>query len=232
MSRPVVAFFDADETLIAMKSPFSLLRYRLRQQGDADGSGYERLVGPLRTMAATASTPVEVVAKFYELFAGVPWQELLAQGQQWYGDLRRVGLPLIQAPLARLRAHQAAGHTVVVISGSWLATLGPLAVDLGIDEVFCTEPELDDGGRLTGRIARPMFGPTKTEAVRDALAMFGADPADCFAYADDPGDLPMLRMVGRPTVVGAHPRMTDLAAERGWPVLAATLPAGTCRQPV
>ena len=60
--RPVVAFFDVDETLVAMKSPFSLLRHRLRRQGDTDGYGYERAVAPLRRLAAVGLTPVEVVS--------------------------------------------------------------------------------------------------------------------------------------------------------------------------
>jgi HAD superfamily hydrolase (TIGR01490 family) len=231
-NRPVVAFFDADETLIAMKSPFSLLRYRLRQQGDEDGAAYERAVEPLRRLAGMGIAPVEVVAKFYELFAGVPWDELLAHGREWYSHLRAQGAPFIEPAVARLRRHQAAGHATVVISGAWYASLGPIAEDLGVDMVLCSEPGLDGHGRLTGEIRRAMFGPAKADAVQEALDKYGADPADCYAYADDPGDLPMLRLVGRPVVVGAHPAMAALAAEHGWPTLPATLVAGTRRQAV
>ena len=231
-NRPVVAFFDADETLIAMKSPFSLLRYRLRQQGDDDGVAYEHVVEPLRRLAASGTTPVEVVAKFYELFRGTPWDELLEQGRRWYADLRRQGAPFIEPAIARLRRHQAAGHTTVVISGAWYASLGPITEELGIDMVLCSEPGVDSRGVMTGELRRGMFGPAKAEAVWEALAKYGADPADCYAYADDPGDLPMLRLAGHPVVVGAHPRMTALAAENGWPTLPATLVTGTRRQPV
>jgi HAD superfamily hydrolase (TIGR01490 family) len=230
--RPVVAFFDVDETLVAMKSPFSLLRYRLRQQGDADGSTYERMVAPLRGLAAAGGAPVEVASKFYEYFAGVAWGELLAQGREWYAELRGCGVPFIGAALTQLRRHQAAGHAVVAVSGSWSASLGPIAEDLGIDMTLCSEPAVDDHGRLTGGIRRAMFGPAKVEAVNRALARYGANPADCYAYADDPGDLAMLRLVGHPATIGDHPAMTALAAEQGWPVYPATVVAGSCRQPV
>jgi HAD superfamily hydrolase (TIGR01490 family) len=230
--RTVVAFFDVDETLVAMKSPFSLLRHRLRQQGDEDGSRYERAVAPLRELAAGGGAPVEVVAKFYELFAEVPCDELLAQGREWYAELRGRGVPFIEATVAQLRRHQAAGHVTAAISGAWPASLGPVAEDLGIDEVLCSEPGIDERGRLTGEIRRAMFGPAKAEAVRATLAKYGADPADCYAYADDPGDLPMLRLVGHPAVIGDHPGMTALAEEQGWPVFPGTVAEGTRRQPV
>jgi len=228
--RPVVAFFDADETLIAMKTPFSLLKWRLRRQGDITGARYEQLVEPLRRLASTGVAPVEVVSRFYELHAGMLWDDLVAEGRTWYAELRRQGAPFIEPVVARLRRHQQAGHHTVVISGSWAATLHPVTDDLGIDLVLCTEPDLDAQGRLTGAIRHAMFGPAKADAVREALARFGADPADCYAYGDDPGDLTMLGMVGHPTVVGSHPRMTGHAAERGWPALPAVLAAGTHRQ--
>ncbi|MFG2121831.1 HAD family hydrolase [Streptomyces sp. NPDC048710] len=230
--RPVVAFFDADETLIAMKTPFSLLRYRLRQQGDVSGAEYERQVEPLRRLAKLGVTPVEVVSKFYELFAGVPWQELRADARNWYAELRAQGCPFIEPVVARLRRHQAAGHHTVVISGSWPATLYPITEDLGIDLVLCTEPDIDAQGRMTGAIRHAMFGPAKGDAMQEALAKFGADPADCHAYGDDPGDLTMLRRVGHPTVVGDHPAMLRTATDEGWEVLPARLAAGTRRQPV
>ncbi|QJS11017.1 HAD-IB family hydrolase [Streptomyces argyrophyllae] len=230
--RPVVAFFDADETLIAMKTPFSLLRWRLRRQGDITGAAYERAVEPLRRLASMGVTPVEVVSKFYELHAGIPWGDVVAEARAWYADLREHGAPFIEPTVARLRRHQQAGHRTVVISGSWPATLHPITDDLGIDLVLCTEPDLDADGRMTGAIRHAMFGPAKADAVREALAKFGADPADCYAYGDDPGDLTMLGMVGHPTVVGANPRMTEHAAQHGWPTLPATLAAGTRRQHV
>ncbi|MFD4258439.1 HAD family hydrolase, partial [Streptomyces sp. NPDC058534] len=230
-SRPVVAFFDADETLIAMKTPFSLLRHRMKREGDVTGAAYERLVEPLRRLAATGVTPVEVVSRFYELYAGVPWDDVVSEAREWYAHLRERGAPFIEPTIARLRRHQEAGHHTVVISGSWPATLHPITDDLGVDLVLCTEPELDADRRMTGAIRHAMFGPAKADAVREALAKFGADPADCHAYGDDPGDLTMLSMVGHPAVVGANPRMAAHAAEKGWPVVAGPRRAGATRPP-
>lgn len=227
-----VAFFDVDETLVAMKSPFAMLRHRLREQGDLDGSAYRATADPIRRFAAQGGAPAEASAMFYRALAGVPWSELLSQGRDWYRELRGRGIPFVEATLRELRHHQSQGHLTVAVSGAWPASLRPMAEDLGIDLVLCTEPEVDEAGLLTGRIARPMFGPAKGAAVRDVLAAQGAVAGECFAYADDPSDLDMLRLVGRPTIVGDHPVLAGMAAEYGWRVLSDALVPGTERIPV
>ncbi|MEV5383814.1 HAD-IB family hydrolase [Streptomyces sp. NPDC052721] len=231
-SPPVVAFFDVDETLVAMKSPFALLRHRLREQGDLDGSRYRAEVRPMLEFAARGGEPAEVSAMFYRSLAGVPWSELQSQGRVWYTQLRGQGVPFVEATLRELRHHQRQGHVTVAVSGAWSASLRPMAEDLGVDQVLCTEPEVDEAGLLTGRIARAMFGPAKGAAVRTVLAAQGAVAEQCFAYADDPSDLDMLRLVGRPTIVGSHPVLAAVAAEQGWRVLPNALVPGTERIPV
>lgn len=228
-----VAFFDVDETLVAMKSPFALLRHRLREQGDLDGSVYRSKVVPIREFAAGGGAPAEASAMFYRAVAGVRWSELMSQGRAWYAELRdRREIPFLAAPVRELSRHQSQGHFTVAVSGAWPATLLPMAEDLGIDLVLCSEPEVDENGLLTGRIARAMFGPAKAAAVRAVIAERGVAAADCFAYADDPSDLDMLRLVGRPTVVGDHPVLAGVAAERGWRMLPNTLVSGANRIPV
>lgn len=225
--RNVIAFFDADETLVAMKSPFALLRYHLSRQGD-DGTEYERLVAPLRLHARQGGAPAEVSAMYYRILAGLPLSRLIGEGHEWYSDLRRTGVPFVAGALEALRRHQEAGHVIAVISGAWRASLGPITDDLGVDVVLCTEPVVDPAGRLTGEVARAMFGPAKAVAVREVLDAYRADAEECHAYADDPGDLPMLSLVGHPTVVGGHPRMAELAERHGWPRIPGTVVTG-CR---
>ncbi|MFI0235767.1 HAD family hydrolase [Streptomyces sp. NPDC016845] len=227
-----VAFFDVDETLVAMKSPFALLRYRLREQGDRDGSAYRAKADPIRRFAAQGGAPAEASAMFYRALAGVPWSELLRQGRDWYRELHGRGVPFVEATLRALRHHQSRGHLTVAVSGAWPASLRPLADDLGFDQVLCTQPEVDRAGLLTGRIERAMFGPAKGAAVRAVLAAQGAAAGECFAYADDPSDLDMLRLVGRPAVVGDHPVLAGMAAEHGWQVLSGALVPGAERIPV
>jgi len=230
--RPVVAFFDADETLVAMKSPFALLRYHLASSGD-DGSAYERVVEPLRAFAAAGAPPAEVSARYYQALAGTALSELMAAGRAWFAELERQGrVPFIAAAVEAVRRHQRAGHAVAVISGSSPASLRPVTDALGIDIVRCTEPETDRAGVLTGGVAHLMFGAAKREAVRRLIAEHGAAAEDCHAYADDLGDLPMLESVGHPAVVGPAPGLLAVATRRGWPALSGDVVAGSAREPV
>lgn len=225
-SKPAVALFDADETLVCMKSLFELLRYHLAQRGRDD---YDQVVEPMRQFAAAGATARQVNAKYFELFAGVPLEEITEEGRQWFAKLSADGVPYVDATVRALRAHQEAGHPTVIVSGSWLPCLQPIADDLGIDRIFCTEPEVDASGVLTGGVRLAMFEEQKEIAARSAIAEYGAEGVDCFAYADDIGDLDLLRCVGNPTVIGGNAALLDVATAGGWPVLDNAPVAGTAR---
>ncbi|MFI6346714.1 HAD family hydrolase [Streptomyces sp. NPDC050560] len=227
-ARPVVAFFDADETLTAMKGLFELLRHHIAAS-DPEPASYDRRVEPLRRFAAAGGSAAEVNAKYFALLAGTPFDQVMAEGRDWFGKLRAGGVPYIDATVRALRAHQEAGHLTVVVSGSWLPCLQPVADDLGIDRVLCTRPETDAEGRLTGRVAHAMFGAHKAAAAFTTMAAHRAAPEDCYAYADDAGDLDLLGAVGNAAVVGENPAVLAVARERRWPELSAAPVAGTRR---
>src|SRR3954471_21438174 len=73
-----------------------------------------------------------------------------------------------------VRAHQARGHTVVLSSSALTIHAEPVARFLEINHVLCNRFELDEDGRLTGRIAKPVvWGRNKATAV------------ERFCYAND-----------------------------------------------
>jgi HAD superfamily hydrolase (TIGR01490 family) len=222
-----LAFFDVDETLIDTKSMFDFLRFRLAQRGD-DGSRYAEQVGRLHRAAAEGVPRDQINRAYYRLFAGVPWAELLADGTRWYEELLGRPQPFIAEGIAALRAHQAAGHTPVLVSGSFRACLDPVAEHLGVSTVLCTEPLLDAEGHLTGEVRRPMIGDNKRAAVLELMDDLGVRAADCFGYGDHVSDLAFLTEVGHPTVVGGNEELRVAAQTNGWPVLSAT----TCAAPV
>ncbi|MET7570694.1 HAD-IB family hydrolase [Streptomyces sp. NPDC005492] len=218
---PRAAFFDVDETLIGVKSMFDFLRFWILRNG-GDESDYEHAMATFRTMWSEGVPRPEVNRAYYRRFAGAPWTELLAAGQDWYDDYRRRPDAFVLASVDALRRHVTAGDTVVLVSGSFTGCLGPLARELRADVVLCSEPLADAEGRLTGEVRRPMIGDAKTDSVAETLARLGADAAECSGYGDHSSDLGMLRLLGRPHVVGGHdPVLADHAARLGWPVLPA-----------
>jgi HAD superfamily hydrolase (TIGR01490 family) len=221
-----IAFFDVDETLVDTKSMFDFLRFHLAACGD-DGSRYDEQAGALRRAAASGVPRSEINRAYYRLFTGAGWTDLRAAGERWYADLLTRPEPFLAEGLAALRFHQAAGHVVALVSGSFRVCLDPVAAHLGADVVLCTEPLLDAAGRLTGEVAVPMIGDHKRSAVLDLIAARGADPAACYGYGDHSSDLAFLAEVGNPTVIGGDPELTAVAEREGWPAR----PATTCAAP-
>ncbi|MFI5780229.1 HAD-IB family hydrolase [Nocardia sp. NPDC051570] len=118
-----------------------------------------------------------------------------------------------------IRAHEAAGHTIVLATCLTRFQVLPAATELGIDHVLYTPMAVRDGV-LTGHVdGKPLWRTGKAEAVRRFAATHGLDLPASYAYADAAPDLPLLDMTGHPTAVNPDPRVAMEATERGWPVL-------------
>ena len=100
----------------------------------------------------------------------------------------------------------------------------PIARDLGIEQLYCTELEVVQGV-ITGA-ATPCYGPGKKKAADVHMGFRAADLADAYFYTDSCEDLPLLEEVGRPVAVNAKASLSRVADARGWPQLTfETLPA-------
>jgi HAD superfamily hydrolase (TIGR01490 family) len=118
-----------------------------------------------------------------------------------------------------IRSHQAAGRKVFIVSTSPEEVVAPLARYLGVDEAIATRAELDEHGRYTGQIELYCYGPEKAVAIKAAAERDGIDLAASYAYSDSATDLPMLEIVGHPSVVNPDRELAKAAAARDWEVL-------------
>ncbi|GAA2623818.1 acyltransferase [Paractinoplanes durhamensis] len=118
-----------------------------------------------------------------------------------------------------VRCHLSMGHTVVVASSATRAQIAPVARDLGVPHVVCTELEEEDGV-LTGRSTTGVrCGTRKAEAVRAFARDHDVDLGRSYAYAGGPEDVAFLGSVGRPYALNPHPALRRAAGEFGWPEL-------------
>ena len=211
----VGAFFDFDGTLISGYSANAWYGERLRR--------FE--VGPAE-MARTLLAGFDMslrgadVTRFMEIavaaWAGRPADEIEALGerlfvQQIAGQLYPQSDPLI-------RAHRRAGHTIAVASSATPFQVAPLARELGIENLLCTEVEVVNG-LATGRLEGPvLWGTGKAEAVGAFAADRSLDLDRSYAYGNGEEDLLYLETVGRPRPLNADGGLTKLARERNWPV--------------
>jgi putative phosphoserine phosphatase / 1-acylglycerol-3-phosphate O-acyltransferase len=212
----VAAFFDFDGTLIQGYSAGALLAHRARN--------FE--LGPdefVRTMLAGFGGPLDEAA----------FKDLLSRGiRGWVGrtedDLMELGEQLFAQEIAGalfhgawrlVRAHQNRGHTVVIATSATRMQVQPMARELGIDDVLCTELETEHGV-LTGGIAgRPPWGEGKLAAVREFASRKRIPLKNCHAYANGDEDVPFLDAVGFPHSVNPGSVLARHASERGWHVV-------------
>jgi putative phosphoserine phosphatase/1-acylglycerol-3-phosphate O-acyltransferase len=121
---------------------------------------------------------------------------------------------------ALVRAHKRAGHTVAVVSSATRYQVEPVAADLGIEAVMCTELEVRDG-LFTGNVVRPTcYGEGKARAAKTFAAQQGLQLDESYFYTDSDEDISLLNLVGRPRPINPNRRLRAIAAKRGWPVRA------------
>ncbi|MFJ7149053.1 HAD family hydrolase [Streptomyces sp. NPDC100445] len=215
--RPVLAFFDVDETVLAEKSMVAFWEHWLARRPARPAAGAPR--SPTET---TATVDREALNRsYYRRYAGVTLAALEAGGRLWYDGYRRGDAAFVLPVVDAVATHRAEGHRIVLVSGSMRPLLAPLAEELGASAVACTELVAGADGVLTGEVHRPMIGRAKAEAAVRIMREHGADPGACFAYGDHESDLALLRAVGEPVVVGDSPVLNEEARRRGWPVVPA-----------
>jgi putative phosphoserine phosphatase/1-acylglycerol-3-phosphate O-acyltransferase len=212
----VAAFFDFDGTLIQGYSAGALIAHRARN--------FE--LGPdefVRTMRAALGGPLDEEAFKDLMLQGIRgWigrtdDELLELGEELFA--KEIAGALFHGTWRLVRAHQNKGHTVVIATSATRMQVQPMARELGIEHVLCTELETENGV-LTGGIAgRPPWGDGKASAVREFVKRQRIPLKNCHAYANGDEDAPFLDAVGCPHPVNPGSALARHAGERGWPVV-------------
>ncbi len=209
------AFFDLDRTLIAGFSASAFVSEWLT-------SGRAALADI--AAAASAATAFQFGQKNFSGFVseslamvrGLTEEEFEAIGERLFGTT--IAANIFPESRALVDAHRAKGHTLAVISSATRSQVAPVARELGIEHVFCTELEVS-GGKLTGNIVRPAcYGQGKADAAQRFAAERGISIADSYFYTDSDEDLPLLLIVGKPRPINPSRRLQSIAAKRVWPV--------------
>jgi HAD superfamily hydrolase (TIGR01490 family) len=122
--------------------------------------------------------------------------------------------------LERVQKHQAAGHTLVLVSASLRYMLKPVIQDLGFHHLLCTDLEVAGNGSLTGRTKGPIcIDQHKRVAVKKLAHAKNIRLDQSFAYGNHHSDIPMLETVGNPAAVEPTRPLKKKAVKSGWPIL-------------
>jgi HAD superfamily hydrolase (TIGR01490 family) len=213
------AFFDVDNTLMRGASIYYFAR----------GLAARKMFGPMdlarmawgqacyRMRGAENADHIDAAREAALAFvAGHRVSDIVSLCEEIYDDTMADRIWEGTRELAQ--RHLEAGQRVWLVTATPVELAGIIASRLGLTGALGTVAESVDGvytGRLVGGL---LHGEAKAAAVEALAAREGLDLARCSAYSDSANDLPMLRLVGHPTVVNPDAELRAEARANHWPV--------------
>ncbi len=217
--RPIVAFFDVDNTLIRGASVYYVGReafkrglISLRDIATFAWHQFRFLaVGENRAHLATAKE------RALGLVSGYSEAGLVKLAEDIYE--KRFAPRLWPETVALAREHLEKGHEVWLITATPQLVAQVIAERLGLTGALGTRVQALDGvftGALDGHV---LHGDEKAAVARQHARERDADLLDCWAYSDSSNDIPLLSLVGNRVVVNPDAKLQSHARQHGWTVL-------------
>ena len=211
------AFFDYDGTVIHGFSAGAFYSHRLRQLEIGPVEAFNTIRHMIR--GVTTETEFErLMGVVFANLAGRPLEELSAIGEKIFAT--QIAGRVFPEAWQLIRAHERMGHTLVLASSASRFQVEPAARSLGITHVLCTDAEVNEEGRLTGKTrGNALWRQGKAQAVLDFAKEQKIQLEESFAYSNGDEDVPFLSTVGRPRAINPGKLLLAHAQKSGWPVL-------------
>jgi HAD superfamily hydrolase (TIGR01490 family) len=124
--------------------------------------------------------------------------------------------PGARAAIARDHAE---GRRVVMATASYRFYAASIAEGLGFDDCIGTDAILGLDSQVHAKIdGQNCYGPAKLVMIEHWLAREGVTRAHVRFYSDHASDAPVFEWADEAVAVNPHPRLRQLAAERGWAI--------------
>lgn len=195
---------------------FELLLFDAREQGKRT-EGTEFLAG-LRRQKTAGAPREQTNREYFRWWAGRDVNEVTEVGSRWFTQTltEHGGSLLFDNMRRRLEFHRSRGDRIVLVSGSFIPAVAPLASHIQADDLLVTEPVVARG-RYTGSILTPMIGQGKATAVAAHAARTAIRLDLSHGYGDDLSDAPFMELTGCPVAVTSTDTTFALYSQlRGW----------------
>jgi len=208
------ALFDLDRTLISVDTSRLYTQFR-RDRGEATLRDVIQVAWWAMQYTAGVIDAPRVAEQALERFRGRSESWLIEQTEEWF---KHYVLPEIQnAGREDVARHRSEGRIVAIATGATIYAAKPVARELGIELVICTELEVDKDGLFTGKVIQPIcYREGKLERSRRAAEREGFALEESFFYTDSITDVPLIEAVKEPVIVNPDKRLRKMAKARGW----------------
>ncbi|WP_375577245.1 HAD family hydrolase [Paracidovorax oryzae] len=216
-TRPRLALFDLDHTLLPLDSDYEWGEFTIRI-GWNDRTEFGRRNKEFYDHYVAGTLNVHDYVRFAVDAARQRGPEAAAAAHaQFMSEV--IGPAILPQALDLLRTHQGAGDEVVIITATNEFVTAPIARALGVEQLLAVELERDESGWITGGIRGvPSMREGKVQRMEQWLSARGwtwSDVESTF-YSDSMNDVPLLEKVDHPVATNPDPRLRALAQQRGW----------------
>ena len=214
-----VAVFDLDHTLVTANISFRYGLFLYRQGHLPFGKVLGLAAYYLRHKFFGMSISALHHRSFDCFFRGRSIQQLKIWTEQFLDA--ELEAALHTPAVDELRAAQAVGAHVALLSSSPDVLVEAVGHRLGVTNCLATRYRVDNGGVLCV-VSELVSGQEKRNYLLQ-LYSTGYDPAATYAYTDSILDLPLLEAAGRPIAVRPDRQLRRQCLLRGWNILPANI---------
>ena len=220
MSKPRLALFDLDHTLLPIDSDHAWGVFT-QDIGWTDPVVFKRKNDEFYEQYKAGTLDIHDYVRFAtEAVRLRGATESIAAHDRF---MRAVVQPnLVKEAMDLVAQHVAAGDHCVIVTATNEFVTEPIARVFGVNELIAVRLSRDAGGWFSGEIdGVPSLRAGKVTRVGEWLAAQGLawDQVETTFYSDSPNDLPLLERCDHPVATNPDETLRRLAAQRGWRIL-------------
>ena len=215
-----LALFDLDNTLLPIDSDYAWGEFT-NQIGWNDPVAFKAKNDQFYADYLLGALDIHDYVRFATESVRLRGPEAAAKAHAQF--MKETILPQIKPQALELvKAHQAAGDHVMIVTATNEFVTRPIAQAFGVQELIAVELARDSEGWITGEISGvPSFKEGKVLRVEQWLSVHQKNWQDVQItfYSDSINDLPLLQQAQIPVAVNPDTRLRQLATDRGWRIL-------------
>ena len=215
-----LALFDLDHTLLPIDSDYAWGEFT-NQMGWNDPVAFKAKNDQFYADYLAGALDIHDYVRFATEAVRLRGPEEAAKAHAQF--MKETILPQIKPQALELvKAHQAAGDHVMIVTATNEFVTRPIAQAFGVQELIAVELARDSEGWITGEISGvPSFKEGKVLRVEQWLSAHHKNWQDVQItfYSDSINDLPLLQQAQIPVAVNPDTRLRQLATDRGWRIL-------------